>query len=91
MSKKYYRVLKENFLWHVGAILEATESANGYTPLDGNSIWDVTDHNGGEYISKRIVENFPEYFERVYAVNLLKSMVFKVKEEARQMLQDGFK
>lgn len=91
MSKKYYRVLKENFLWQVGAIIECEDNDNGYSPYDKNSIWDVTEHNGGEYICKRVVENCPEYFERVFPIHLLKNIVFKAKAEAQKMLSDTFK
>lgn len=90
MSKKYYRVIKENFLWHVGAILE-NDGGEGYWPMDRTTLWDVNDNNGSEYISSRIIESSPEYFVQVFPVHLLKNTVFKLKEEARLMLSEGFK
>lgn len=91
MSTKYYRVLKDNFLWHAGAILEMTDSERGYSPVDGNAIWDYTEHNGKEWIYPQIIENCPEYFQRVYPINLLKSTIYKAKEEARLALQEAYK
>jgi hypothetical protein len=89
MAKKYYRVKKENFLWIVGAILE--QDGEHYRPLEGTELWDVSEHNGAEWISDRIIENSTDYFEQVFPVHLLKNTVFKLKEEARLMLSDSFK
>lgn len=90
MSKKFYKVVKENFLWHVGAILELNERQNGYVPYEGSTVWDVSGLNEDEYISCRVVESSPEYFEQVYPVNLIKNIVFKGKEEARRLLEGSF-
>lgn len=78
---KFYRVKKDSFLWHKGAILE--ENGNGYKPI--NDIWDVTDHNRDEYISSQIIENCPEYFERVYEASKFGKAVFVTKEKAREV------
>lgn len=88
MAKKFYRVIKENPLWQVGAILENKDG--GYYPVDQTDIWDVTEVNGGEYLSERLVEVSPDYFQRVYAVNLLSKTVYKLKEEARQFYDETF-
>lgn len=90
MAKKFYRVIKDNPLWHVGAILESNVNNCGYRPVDETDIWDVTEVNGGEYLSDRIVEISPEYFQRVYPVNLLSKTVYKLKEEARQFYDETF-
>lgn len=81
---KYYRVKQDTFLWHKGAILKDTEkgSNGGYSPE--TDIWDTTEHNGNEYISAPIVENNPDWFERVYPVNLLTKIVYKAKAQARE-------
>ena len=82
--KKFYKVKKENFLWDVGAIL--AEGNNGYSPINDifakNESPKKDDH---EVISFYIVENQPEYFERVYEVNLLTKIVYKLKEEAKEI------
>lgn len=86
MANKFYRVIKENPLWQVGAILENKE--NGYFPLDGSDIWDMTDVNGCEYLSARIVEISPDYFQRVYPINLISKTVYKLKEDAKAYFEE---
>jgi len=78
---KYYRVIKDNFLWEVGAILRENDNdPKGYVPVE--DIWNKL-QNQTEYISIRIIENNPEYFERVYQDNLDK-MIFKTKEQIKE-------
>lgn len=89
--KKYYRVIKENFLWEVGAVIAQNscgDTGEGYSPVD-----EVfrNEHLPSEYISNPIIENTPEYFERVYPVNLLSKTVYKAKQEAKEMLQKEYK
>lgn len=94
-NEKYYRVKKDNFLWSEGAILKqdlerGKESEKyGYAPI--NDIWDTTENNGTEYITGRIIENNPEWFERVYEVNLLTKTVYRTKEEAKEFITKNFK
>lgn len=81
---KYYRVKEDNFLWLKGAILSDECDSDGYKPVD--ELWDATEVNGNEYISRRIIEA-PEnekYFERVYVVSKGKRVVYMVKEKARE-------
>jgi len=81
---KYYRVLKDTFMWEKGAILKQDATLGrygGYMPLE--DIWNITD-NQDEYISTNIIENNPLWFEKVYADNLEK-MVFKTKEELKKV------
>lgn len=84
---KFYRVLKENFLWEKEAILEYKDG--GYRPID--PIFIIHEDDSTEYISKGIVENSPDYFERVYPVNLVTKTVYKVKEEAKELIKKTFK
>lgn len=87
MSTKYYRVTQDNFMWHKGAILvNNAHGGDGYMPVDGTDIWDMTD-NQNEYISDRMIESNPVYFERVYQVNLLSRTLYKLKEEAREVME----
>ena len=81
---KYYRVKKENFLWEVGAILQKNNNGHrsGYSPIE--DLWDKTEHNEGEYISAPIIENNPEFFERVYPDELNK-LVFRTAQEMKQL------
>lgn len=57
-----YRVKKDNFLWKEGAILTKNYDGNGYESID--DIFDMP-NTGTEYISSRIVENSPEWFEPI--------------------------
>lgn len=65
---KYYKVIKDNFLWEVGAILKweaHVEQNDGYAPIE--DVWNkYKGEDEDEYVSEHIVENSPEYFERVY-------------------------
>lgn len=78
--EKYYRVIKENFLWEVGAILKRGNqgSHGGYNVLE--DIWLKYPERAEEYISAPIVENSPEYFERVYKSNAEKFLFITADE-----------
>lgn len=91
---KYYRVLKDTFLWKEGAILENNvNNGNGYTPIE--DIWDAegltfqkkTTNSTGEYISAVVIENSPEWFERVYKSKFDK---FINKTQAALGFSEGF-
>jgi hypothetical protein len=82
----YYRVIKDNFLWEVGAIIQY--NGNGaYSPIE--DIWDmVKDQN--ECIIDDIVENMPEYFERVYQ-DSLKGNLYRTADQMKKMYKKAFK
>lgn len=82
---KFYKVLEDNFLWKKGAILKKDADENGYSPID--ELWDTTDHNDGEYITAKIIEDpiNAKYFERVYEVSKGKKAVYLVKEKAQEL------
>lgn len=89
---KYYKVIKENFLRDVWAILK--EENDYYKPID--DLFIKNDRNAGDWewyevITNYIIENQPEYFERVYAVNLITKTVYKVKQEAKELIAKQFK
>lgn len=84
---KYYRVIKDNPLWEVGAVLGQNARgvcSNGYVGIE--DIWDKH-KNMSEYLSFNIIENSPEFFERVYADNLEK-MIFKTKEQLKESFKN---
>ena len=60
---KYFRVIKDNPLWDVGAILSNSKHDRQCLPIE--DIWNKNNHHT-EYLSIEIVENQPEFFERVY-------------------------
>ena len=82
---KYYRVLKDNFLWEVGAILE--EGRSGYQPVD--EVFCKTEHTS-EYITNGIIENQPEWFERVYKIDGLTKATYVLKDKARELLKRDY-
>lgn len=57
-----YRVKKDNFLWKKDAILKKNYEGNGYVAVDNLYTLLYTEN---EYISSRIVENSPEWFEPI--------------------------
>ena len=84
---KYYKVIKENFLWEVGAIIGYEGS--GYRPID--SIFKESEYDETEYISEKIVENYPEYFQRVYKVDLATRVLYETKDKAIELINKQFK
>lgn len=85
---KYYKVIKENFLWEVGAILQKNTSGNGYEPID--DIFKIFPDTN-EYISSNIVEKSPEYFQRVYKVDLVTRVVYETKDRAKEIISKMYK
>lgn len=57
-----YRVLKDNFLWEKDAILKKNYGGEGYIAVD---TLHTLPNTGNEYISSRIIENSPEWFEPI--------------------------
>lgn len=86
--EKFYKVIKENFLWEVGAVLKQNSNSNGYVPVD-----DIykNHEDSNEYISAKIIEASPEYFQRVYKVNLVTQVVYEVKEKAKELVDKQYK
>lgn len=85
---KYYKVIKENFLWEVGAILHENQNKCGYVPID--DIYRIHENNS-EYITQSIVENSSEYFQRVYKVDLVTRVLYETKEKAKELMEKQFK
>lgn len=87
---KYYRVIKENFLWEVGAILEFSNKYisgdGGYLPIE--DIWNKTEDQA-DWITTSVIEDSPEYFERVYRDNIT-GKVFKTAEQLKQTYSKAF-
>lgn len=78
---KYYRVLKDTFLWEKDAILSNNEDNNHYSPIE--DIWDKLEDQD-EYITAKYIENNPKWFQRVYATNLEKK-IFKTAEMLKKV------
>lgn len=84
---KTYRALQSNFMWQKGAILK--KDSDGYRPI--SDLWDTTEHNGNEYISDQIIENNPEWFERVYEVSVLGKTKYLAKAAAQAAHDELYK
>lgn len=78
---RFYKNLKENFLFVKDAIISDEKNNSGYVPID--PIFYTTDRTTSEYISREIIENLPEYFERVYPIGELKRRFFGSKIQAQ--------
>lgn len=87
MIDKFYRVVKDNFLWGEGAIVKNNGERGGNVSQD--PIWDKIE-DCTEYISASIIETSPEYFERMYPCNLLTKIVHKTKEQAKEFAKKEF-
>ena len=85
---KYYKVIKENFLWEVGAILVKEKNDNGYVPIDDVYL-KVEDST--EYITTKIVEASPKYFKRVYKINLATRVLYETKDKAKELISKQYK
>ena len=86
---KYYKVLEDNFMWNKGGIICDEKVEGEFRSKD--PIFDRTEDQT-EYISKGIIEdeNNKDFFTRVYPVNLITKTVYKVKEQAKEMLAKEF-
>lgn len=96
MADKFYRVKKDTFMWDEGAILQLNKDlkslnisqSGGYMAID--ELFHATEI-GEEYISANIIENNPEWFERVYPVSHLTKVVYELKDKAKEMLARNYK
>lgn len=86
---KFYRVVKDHPMWEVGTILHNVDEhgapSPNYYPIDELFVKDIEGvdfswREGGE-----LVENQPEWFERVYKVSILKQAKYLSKEAARKV------
>ncbi len=80
---KYFRVIKDNPLWEVGAILSNSEGDRQFLPIE--EIWNKNNHPT-EYLSIEIVENQPDFFERVYKSEWEK-LLFMTKDAMKEFYE----
>ena len=88
---KYYKVIKDHPLWEVGAILQKEKGDNRYRAIDDIFVKDVkgaTDNYW--YEDSLLVENRPEWFERVYKISILKQAKYVVKDKAKKILKEQY-
>ena len=86
---KYYRVIKVTPGWKEGAILKENNTGH-YEPIE--DIWDTVPIKTGDTYeeSSRIVENRPEFFERIYKDNL-KGNIFRTADQLKERYKEAFK
>lgn len=86
---KYYRVLKDTFMWNKDSIIQ--DNGNG----EYRSIEDFMDRVDlqTEYISARIIEDKgnAEFFERVYRRGCAEQFLFETAETMKELVNKGFK
>lgn len=84
-NMKYYKVKEDTFMWEKGAIISDEGCSGQYRSI--NPIWDKLEDQK-EWIGDSVIEDKvnAKYFERVYPVNLITKTVYKLKEEAKQLL-----
>jgi hypothetical protein len=87
MNEKFYKVIKDTPAWDVGAILKG--DANGYVSIE--KLWDKEATKSDYKMSGSIVEGNPDFFQKVYPVNLLTKTVYKLKEEAKELIEKNYK
>lgn len=85
--KKYYRVIKDNFLWNKWTIIVNETGYKWYEPMSDfmkRSEFDTT-----EYISKQIIEDKinTDFFERVYTDDITWK-IFKTKDEMIKLYEN---
>lgn len=91
---KFYKVIKDHPYWEVGAVISNEdgddEKKNDYAAINDLWVKEVKDlGNPEEY--KAVVENRPEWFERVYKVTVLKQAKYLTKEAAKKAHEELYK
>ena len=92
--EKFYRLLKDIWCLKAGAILGTKDGSRGYFPI--SDVWNVEGNDAftkslesGWCEKEGLVENSPEWFERVYKVSSLKGMAYVVKSKMHDILSKG--
>lgn len=83
---KYYQVIKDTPAWEVGAIIQqgtGDESKRYYAISD---LWDTpaATECTNYYEAASVVENAPDYFQRVYEISVLGKAKYLVKDQAKK-------
>ena len=87
---KYYKVIKEHPLFVTGAIL--IKEGQSYKVLDPIYLKDIPNSTSDNWTEgAELIKNCPEWFQRVYKVDLLTRVLYEVKDKALELLNKGFK
>ena len=89
--EKFYRVKKDTYLFTAGAILSNKENSTQYKATD--DIWHVEGNetlrkflDGAPAVAADVVENSPDWFERVYKVSSIRGMAYVVKSAMKDLM-----
>ena len=89
--EKFYRVKKDTYLFTVGAILSNKDNNTQYKATD--DIWHVEGNetlkkflDGQPAVASDLVENSPDWFERVYKVSSIRGMAYVVKSAMKDLM-----
>lgn len=83
---KFYRVKKDNFMYVAGAILKL----ENYNYVSITDLWNVHEDQT-EFLTPRLVEKSPEWFERVYEVSDFGKAKYVLKEKAQEIAAKFYK
>lgn len=81
---KFYRVKQDTPQWEEGAILKRNDET-GYSAI--SDLWDTfTEKYPKDYYeTEAIIENNPDWYERVYEVSVLGKAKFLAKDAAKEV------
>ena len=89
--EKFYSVKKDTYLFTAGAILSNKENSTQYKATD--DIWHVEGNetlrkflDGAPAVAADVVENSPDWFERVYKVSSIRGMAYVVKSAMKDLM-----
>lgn len=89
--EKFYRVKKDTYLFTSGAILSNKENSTQYKAID--DIWHVEGNDilkkfldGQPGVAADVVENSPDWFERVYKVSSIRGMAYVAKNKMKELM-----
>jgi hypothetical protein len=80
---KYYRVIKDHPAYELNAILTNEADGTAYSAISDVFVREITGVQPGWLEGAELVENQPEWFERIYPIGKLNKMLFGDKKQAQ--------
>ncbi len=80
--EKYYRLKKDLPGSLAGCVVK--KDGDGYSPINDLFDTDAVDEGQEIFYSGYTIEHAPDWWERVYPINLITKTVYKLKEEAKE-------
>lgn len=81
---KFYKVIKDHPMWEVGTILSNERESGHYSPISELYVKDIEGVSDSWCEGSKLIENQPEWFEKVYKVTVLKQAKYLTKELAKK-------